>query len=71
MPCIVNAYGNYIGKFFEGSSKDMRYLIQKLVRLIPEDTFIWPGHEYAYGNLSFANEMEPGNFVLQVSSITL
>ncbi|KAJ3090440.1 hypothetical protein HK102_003762 [Quaeritorhiza haematococci] len=28
-------------------------------------TLLWPGHEYAYSNLSFAREMEPGNMLLQ------
>jgi glyoxylase-like metal-dependent hydrolase (beta-lactamase superfamily II) len=44
----------------------MHATIQKWLSLLPADTLIWPGHEYALSNLTFARELEPGNIFLQV-----
>ncbi|KAJ3412342.1 hypothetical protein HDV05_000939 [Chytridiales sp. JEL 0842] len=54
-----------VGKFFEGTAREMRDVVQKLVREVPTETFVWPGHEYAFSNLCFAREVEPGNFAVQ------
>jgi len=41
------------GKFFEGTSAQMHGAFSKLGKL-PEDTFVYAGHEYTAGNLAFA-----------------
>ncbi|KAJ3313524.1 hypothetical protein HDU76_002623 [Blyttiomyces sp. JEL0837] len=53
------------GRFFEGTAKDMHMNVQKMASLIPGNTLIWPGHEYAFGNLTFAKALEPSNIFVQ------
>ncbi|VDO27786.1 unnamed protein product [Brugia timori] len=56
-----------IGKIFEGSTSQM---ISSLLTLndFPPDTIIFPGHEYAKLNLSFALSLEKDNEVLEAVS---
>ncbi|KAI8807622.1 hypothetical protein BJ742DRAFT_303617 [Cladochytrium replicatum] len=62
------------GRFFEGDEVGLYDLIR---RRLPEEmnkenavltpqTLLWPGHDYAYSNLAFARELEPGNMILQL-----
>ncbi|KAI8805864.1 beta-lactamase-like protein [Cladochytrium replicatum] len=62
------------GRFFEGDEEGLYDLIR---RRLPEEmnkenpvltpqTLLWPGHDYAYSNLAFARELEPGNMILQL-----
>eukprot|EP00051_Salpingoeca_urceolata_P014174 m.179789 g.179789 ORF g.179789 m.179789 type:complete len:325 (-) comp18000_c0_seq7:1381-2355(-) len=48
------------GKFFEGAPAVMFDSLAKLAVLNPA-TLVWPGHEYALGNLRFAATIEPQN----------
>jgi len=41
------------GKFFEGTGAEMYTALSKLCKL-PDDTFVYAGHEYTAGNLTFA-----------------
>lgn len=52
-----------LGKIFEGNTSQM---ISSLLMLsdFPPDTIIFPGHEYAKLNLSFALSLEKDNDVL-------
>lgn len=48
------------GRMFEGSATTMLSSLDT-VRSLSDETFLWPGHEYAEDNLLFAAEVEPGN----------
>ncbi len=48
------------GRIFEGTAEQMFNSLQKLAAL-PDDTFIYCGHEYTAANLRFAQTVEPDN----------
>ena len=48
------------GKFFEGTAKQMHSNIERLTAL-PEDTMIFPGHEYTVKSLQFCKSMDQDN----------
>ena len=48
------------GRLFEGTPAQMRESLDKLASL-PEQTLVYPGHEYTFTNLRFAAELEPDN----------
>jgi hydroxyacylglutathione hydrolase len=52
------------GRLFEGTAADMHNNMLKLSAL-PEDTRIYPGHEYTIKNLEFALTLEPNNAAVQ------
>uniref|UniRef100_A0A915PF51 Metallo-beta-lactamase domain-containing protein n=1 Tax=Setaria digitata TaxID=48799 RepID=A0A915PF51_9BILA len=59
-----------IGKIFEGSTSQMISSLLMLNHFSP-DTIIFPGHEYAKLNLSFALSLEKDNEVLKAMSKTV
>ncbi|XP_057707839.1 probable hydrolase PNKD [Corythoichthys intestinalis] len=48
------------GRMFEGSATTMLSSLDT-VSSLNDETFLWPGHEYAMDNLLFAAEVEPRN----------
>ena len=48
------------GRIFEGSPEQMFDSINKILAL-PDDTKVYPAHEYTSANVSFALAVEPGN----------
>ena len=48
------------GRLFEGTAEQMWKSLQKLMDL-PDDTHIYPAHEYTLSNLEFAAHIEPDN----------
>ncbi|KAI8841273.1 beta-lactamase-like protein [Chytridium lagenaria] len=54
------------GRFFEGTAESMSLVVKKMIATTAPNSLIWPGHEYAFTNLSFAMELEPSNIFLQV-----
>lgn len=52
------------GRMFEGSPLEMLRSLDSICEL-RDDIMIWPGHEYAKDNLSFAVSVEPENEALQ------
>lgn len=54
-----------IGRLFEGSASTMLSSLDNVCQL-PEDTLIWPGHEYAVDNLEFAEHVDPENEAIKV-----
>ncbi|CAA2959841.1 probable hydroxyacylglutathione hydrolase 2, chloroplastic [Olea europaea subsp. europaea] len=52
------------GKLLQGTSEQMFSSLSK-IRLLPEDTKIYCGHEYTLSNSKFALSIEPGNEKLQ------
>ncbi len=48
------------GRIFEGSPEQMYNSLQKIASL-PDDTLIYPAHEYTLANLTFAKHVDPNN----------
>lgn len=42
------------GKFFEGSAEEMNTALNKKLAALPDDTKVFPGHEYTKSNVKFA-----------------
>mmetsp|Transcript_12091 Transcript_12091/g.15578 ORF Transcript_12091/g.15578 Transcript_12091/m.15578 type:complete len:125 (+) Transcript_12091:21-395(+) len=49
------------GKFFEGTAEDMYPSLYEKIGTLPDETVVWPGHEYTVSNLKFAARVEPEN----------
>lgn len=41
------------GRFFEGTPKEMHKALNETLAALPEDTKVYPGHEYTKGNVKF------------------
>ena len=48
------------GRLFEGTAEQMHDSLQRIAAL-PEDTRLYPGHEYTLSNARFAAHVEPSN----------
>lgn len=44
------------GRFFEGTGAEMKRSLEKLMKL-PDETVIYPGHEYTAGNVKFSKSV--------------
>lgn len=42
------------GKFFEGNAAEMETALNKTLAALPDDTKVFPGHEYTKSNVKFA-----------------
>jgi hydroxyacylglutathione hydrolase len=42
------------GRFFEGSAEEMHKALNKTLAALPNDTKVYPGHEYTKANVKFA-----------------
>jgi hydroxyacylglutathione hydrolase len=42
------------GRFFEGTPKEMHKALNETLANLPDDTKVYPGHEYTKGNVKFA-----------------
>lgn len=51
------------GRFFEGNAQDMYSSLQKLMSL-PDETKVYPGHEYTLKNYMFARSVDANNSIL-------
>ncbi|CAJ0946973.1 unnamed protein product, partial [Mesorhabditis belari] len=49
------------GKFFEGTAEQMQRNLNEVLASLPDDTRVYPGHEYTSSNLKFAKHIEPNN----------
>ena len=49
------------GRLFEGTAAEMYASLNETLAQLPEDTCIYPGHEYTVSNLRFAVHVEPDN----------
>ncbi|CBX96571.1 similar to hydroxyacylglutathione hydrolase [Plenodomus lingam JN3] len=45
------------GRFFEGSPEEMHEALNKTLAALPDDTRVYPGHEYTKGNVKFAKKV--------------
>lgn len=41
------------GRFFEGSAQEMDAALNKVLGSLPDDTLVYPGHEYTKSNIKF------------------
>ncbi len=41
------------GRFFEGDAKEMNTALNEILAKLPDDTKVYPGHEYTKGNVKF------------------
>ncbi|KAK4983202.1 Cytoplasmic glyoxalase II [Elasticomyces elasticus] len=41
------------GRFFEGTAEEMHKALNETLAALPEDTKVYPGHEYTKGNVKF------------------
>lgn len=53
------------GKLLEGNAHQLLSSLRRIVAILPEDTRIYSGHEYAHGNARFALTVDPNNKALQ------
>ncbi|MDX8388563.1 MAG: hydroxyacylglutathione hydrolase [Ghiorsea sp.] len=67
--CGDTLFGAGCGRLFEGTHEQMWQSLQKLTPL-PDQTKIYCAHEYTLTNLSFANEIDAKNKVLQKRILT-
>ncbi|KAI9743168.1 MAG: Cytoplasmic glyoxalase II [Claussenomyces sp. TS43310] len=42
------------GRFFEGTPEEMHVALNKTLAALPDDTRVYPGHEYTKANVKFA-----------------
>jgi len=47
------------GKFFEGTPEQMHTALNKTLASLPDDTKVYPGHEYTKSNVKFAASVLP------------
>ncbi|KAF2736574.1 hydroxyacylglutathione hydrolase [Polyplosphaeria fusca] len=45
------------GRFFEGNAKEMHKALNETLGSLPDDTKVFPGHEYTKGNVRFAKKV--------------
>jgi len=45
------------GRFFEGNAAEMHHALNEVLAALPDDTKVYPGHEYTKGNLRFAKRV--------------
>ena len=53
------------GRFFEGTAPEMYKALMKVLGVLPRETLVFCGHEYALQNLSFALHCQPENVAVK------
>lgn len=53
------------GRLFEGSAEQMYHSLVERILPLPENTRLWPGHEYTIRNRSFCLSIDEENVALQ------
>jgi len=49
------------GKFFEGNGTEMNKALNEILAGLPDDTKVYPGHEYTKSNVKFLVKVDGGN----------
>ncbi|OAP62640.1 hydroxyacylglutathione hydrolase [Fonsecaea erecta] len=49
------------GKFFEGNGTEMNKALNEILAALPDDTLIYPGHEYTKSNVRFLKKVDGDN----------
>lgn len=53
------------GRLLEGEAYQLLSSLRRIVTILPDDTKLYSGHEYAHGNARFALTVDPENKLLQ------
>lgn len=53
------------GKFFEGTGPEMEAALNKTLASLPDDTVVYPGHEYTKSNVKFLLKVAPDDTEVQ------
>lgn len=56
------------GKFFEGTAEEMNKALNKTLAALPDDTVVYPGHEYTKSNVKFAMSVLPSDPVKKLQA---
>ncbi|KAM5342608.1 hypothetical protein ACJ41O_013574 [Fusarium nematophilum] len=56
------------GRFFEGSAAEMHEALNKRLAALPDDTVVYPGHEYTKSNVKFAASVSQRDAVQKLHS---
>lgn len=51
------------GRFFEGTPKEMHKALNETLAALPDNTKVYPGHEYTKGNVKFAKTVLNNNAI--------
>ncbi|KAK5044793.1 hypothetical protein LTR84_010449 [Exophiala bonariae] len=53
------------GKFFEGNGEEMEKALNQVLAALPDDTKVFPGHEYTKSNVKFLKKVAGDNKAVQ------
>ncbi|RFN45971.1 putative hydroxyacylglutathione hydrolase [Fusarium flagelliforme] len=56
------------GRFFEGNAEEMHEALNKRLAALPDDTVVYPGHEYTKANVKFAASVSSRDAVQNLHS---
>ncbi|KJR83792.1 hydroxyacylglutathione hydrolase [Sporothrix schenckii 1099-18] len=56
------------GRFFEGSAAEMHKALNETLASLPDDTTVYPGHEYTKANVKFAISVLPSDAVKKLKA---
>ncbi|KAL9571090.1 hypothetical protein ACKAV7_004428 [Fusarium commune] len=56
------------GRFFEGNAEEMHEALNKRLAALPDDTVVYPGHEYTKANVKFAASVSQRDAVQKLHS---
>ncbi|KAM0340071.1 hypothetical protein ACHAPQ_001346 [Fusarium lateritium] len=56
------------GRFFEGNAQEMHEALNKRLAALPDDTVVYPGHEYTKANVKFAASVSQRDAVQKLHS---
>ncbi len=57
-------FGAGCGRLFEGTPAMMAHSLREVLGVVPDDTDVYPGHEYTASNIRFARTVDPDNDAL-------
>lgn len=55
------------GRFFEGKPKEMHTALNEVLAVLPDDTKVYPGHEYTASNVKFALSVSQSEPIRQLA----
>ncbi|RTE76155.1 hypothetical protein BHE90_009382 [Fusarium euwallaceae] len=67
-PCVNETDWLGCGRFFEGSAAEMHEALNKRLAALPDDTLVYPGHEYTKSNVKFAASVSQRDAVQKLHS---
>lgn len=58
------------GRFFEGTPKEMHTALNEVLASLPDDTKVYPGHEYTKGNVKFGETVLQNAAMMKLKEYT-